>query len=179
MEEIPVQPDDEVSLVVIDIFRESELAGEYQGFELIIYIVARIRERINKLIQNDPIASELATKKQLMFFDSPVGEHLLLATVNVPRDYLLIFLEEIRNFWQKEAGDAFTWKGVDIDVALQVGICRFKDLARYQRELAFQIMSYHLRRLVNQIYERDEKSEQPLNHVLEYNAVVRTEKAHE
>ena len=179
IEEMPVQPDDEVSLVLIDIFRESELAGEYQGFELIIYIVARIRERINKLIQNDPIASELATKKQLMFFNSPVGEHLLLATVNVPRDYLLIFLEEIRNFWQKEAGDAFTWKGVDINVALQVGICRFEDLARYKRELAFQIMSYHLRKLVNRIYERDEKSEQPLNHVLEYDAVVRTEKAHE
>ena len=179
MEEMPINPDDEVNLVVIDIFKESELAAEYQGFELIIYIVRKTWERIAELIQNDPIARELATKKQLMLFDTPVGEHLLFATVNVPRDYLLIFLEKIRRFWRKEAGDIFRWKKVEIDVALQVGICRFDGLARYNREMAFQIMDYHLRELVSQIYERDKDSKQSLNHVLEYDATVRTEKVHE
>src|SRR2546421_5111158 len=156
MEEMPINPDDEVNLVVIDIFKESELAADYQGFELIIYIVRKTWERIAELIQNDPIARELAAKKQLMLFDTPVGEHLLFATVNVPRDYLLIFLEKIRRFWQKEAGDIFRWKRVEIEVVLQVGICRFDGVARYNREMAFQIMNYHIRELVNQIYGRDE-----------------------
>src|SRR5712691_797238 len=179
MEEMPINPDDEVNLIVIDIFKESELAADYQGFELIIDIVRKTWERIAELIQNDPIARELAAKKQLMLFDTPVGEHLLFATVNIPRDYLLIFLEKIRRFWQKEAGDIFRWKRVEIEVALQVGICRFDGVARYNREMAFQIMNYHLRELVNQIYGRDEVSEQPLNHVIEYDAIVRTEKVHE
>jgi DNA-binding transcriptional MerR regulator len=179
MEEIPITPDDEVNLIVIDIFRESDLAAEYQGFELIINIVRKTWERIAELIQNDPTARELADKKHLMLFDTPVGEHLLFATVNIPKDYLLIFLEKIRRFWQKDLGDIFTWKRVEIEVALQVGICRFDGLARYKREMAFQIMSYHLRELVNQIYQRDEHSEQPLNHVIEYDAIVLTEKVHE
>jgi len=179
MEEMPINPDDEVNLIVIDIFKESELAADYQGFELIIDIVRKTWERISELIQNDPIARELAAKKQLVLFDTPVGEHLLFATVNIPRDYLLIFLEKIRRFWQKEAGDIFRWKRVEIEVALQVGICRFDGVARYNREMAFQIMNYHLRELVNQIYDRDEVSERPLEHVIEYNAIVRTEKVHE
>src|SRR5437763_2676575 len=114
-----------------------------------------------------------------MLFDTPVGEHLLFSTVNVPRDYLLIFLEKIRRFWQKEAGDIFRWKKVEIDVALQVGICRFDGLARYKREMAFQILNYHLRELVNQIYARDRDSQQPLNRVIEYDAIIRTERVHE
>ena len=182
MEEAPVNSDDEVNLVVIDIFKESDLAAKYQGFEVIVDIVRRTRERISELIQNDPIASDLAVQKKIILFDTPIGEHLLLATVsdhNAPRDYLLIFLEKIRRFWQKESGDIFVWKRVNIDVALQVGICRFDGLARYKREMAFQMMNYHLRELVNQIYDRDQDSERPLNHVIEYDAVVRTEKVHE
>ncbi len=176
MEELPITPDDDVNVVVIDIFRESDLASEYQGFELVIDIVRRTRERIVELIQNDPIAKELEANKQLMLFDTSVGEHLLFATVNIPKDYLLIFLEKIRRLWQKEAGDIFRWKRIEIDVALQVGICRFDGLGRYKREMAFQIMNYHLRELVNQIYERDKVSEHPLNNVIEYDAIVRTEK---
>jgi DNA-binding transcriptional MerR regulator len=178
MQEMPVKPDDEIHLVVIDIFKESELAAEYQGFELIIYIVRKTWERIAELIQNDPIAKELAEKKQLMLFDTPVGEHLLFATANVPRDYLLIFLERIRRFWQKEAGDIFRWKKIEINVALQVGICRFDGLGRYEGDMAFQILNYHLRELVGQIYARDTDNKQPLNNVLEYDATVRTEKVH-
>ncbi len=179
MEEVPINPDNEVNLVVIDIFKESELAAEYQGFELIIYIVRKTWERIAELIKNDPIARELVAEKRLMLFDTPIGEHLLFATVNVPRDYLLIFLEKIRRFWQKESGDIFRWKRVEIDVTLQVGICRFDGLARYGREMAFQIMNYHLGELVYQIYDRNENSKQPLNHVIEYDAIIRTEKVHE
>ena len=179
MEEVPIALDEEVSLVVIDIFRESELAAEYQGFELIIDIVSRTLERITEMIQKDPIARELVEKKQLMLYDISVGEHLLFATAGLPRDYLLIFLERIRRFWQKEAGDLFTWKGITIDLALQVGICRFDGLTRHKREVAFQIMNYHLGELVNQIYERDKKSSQPLTHVIEYNALIRTEKVRE
>ncbi|MFI5422130.1 MAG: hypothetical protein ACHQ1H_14290, partial [Nitrososphaerales archaeon] len=54
MEELPINPDDDVNLVVIDIYRESELAAEYQGFELVIDVVRRTRERIAELILNDP-----------------------------------------------------------------------------------------------------------------------------
>ena len=64
-------------------------------------------------------------------------------------------------------------------MALQVGICRFDGVARYKREMAFQIMNYHLRELVNRIYDRDKDSQQPLNHVIEYDAIIRTEKVHE
>jgi hypothetical protein len=168
-----------VNLVVIDIFKESELAAEYQGFELIIDIVRQTWKRITELIQNDPIARELVANKRLMLFDTPVGEHLLFAAVSVPRDYLLIFLEKIRRFWQKESGDVFRWKKIEIDVVLQVGICRFDGIARYKKEMAFQIMNYHLRELVNQLYNRDRDNEQPLDQVVEYDAVIRTEKVHE
>lgn len=179
MEEMPLTLDDEVNLVVIDIFKESDLAGEYQGFELIIYIVRKTLERITELIQNDPIARELTAKKQLILYDTSVGEHLLFATARIPRDYLLILLEKIRRLWQKEVGDIFTWKGNTIDVALQVGICRFNGLARYKREMAFQIMNYHLGELVSQIYERDRNNKQPLNHVIEYDAAIQTERVRE
>ena len=146
---------------------------------MIIDIINRTLSRINELIQKDPIAGELMAKKQLLLFDSSVGEHLLLVTAGIPRDYLLIFLERIRRFWQKESGDLFIWHGITIDVALQVGICRFDGLARYKREMAFQIMTYHLGELVSQIYEKDELNQQPLNHVIEYNALIQTERVQE
>lgn len=182
LDEGPFNSDDEVNLIVIDIFRESDLAARYQGFEVIIDIVRRTRERVSELIQNDPIAKNLAAQKKIMLFDSHVGEHLLLATVsslNEPRDYLLIFLEKIRRFWDRESGDIFSWKRVDIDVTLQIGICRFDGLTRYEKRIASQIMHYHLKELVNRIYDRDRDNERPLERVIEYDAIVRTEKAHE
>ncbi len=182
MEEVPINSDDEVNLIVIDIFRESDLSARFQGFEVIIDIIRRTRERISELIQNDPIAKDLAAQKKIMLFDTPVGEHLLLATVSSydePRDYLLIFLEKIRRFWDRESGDIFSWKRVDIDVALQVGTCRFGGLARYERRVASQILNYHLQELVNRIYDRDKDNERPLEHVIEYNAIIRTEKVQE
>ena len=180
MEEAPVNSDDEVNLVVIDIFRQSDLAARFQGFEVIIDIVRRTRERISELIQSDPIAKDLAAQKKIMLFDTPVGEHLLLATVsnhNEPRDYLLIFLEKIRRFWDRESGDIFSWKRVDIDVTLQVGTCRFDGLARYEKRMASQILNYHLQELIKRIYDKDRDNERPLEHVIEYDAIVRTEKA--
>ena len=180
MEEAPVNSDDEVNLVVIDIFRESDLAARFQGFEVIIDIVRRTRERISELIQSDPIAKDLAAQKKIMLFDTPVGEHLLLATVsnhNEPRDYLLIFLEKIRRFWDQESGDIFSWKRVNINVTLQVGICRFDGLARFERKMASQILNYHLQELIKRIYDKDRDNERPLKHVIEYDAIVRTEKA--
>ncbi|MHB8597823.1 MAG: MerR family transcriptional regulator [Ktedonobacteraceae bacterium] len=182
MEKVPVNADDVVNLIVIDIFRESDLAAKFQGFEVIIDIVHKTRERISALIQSDSIAKDLVTQKKLMFFDTSVGEHLLFATVsnrNEPRDYLLIFLEKIRRLWNRESGDIFNWKGVDIDVALQIGICRFEDLAGYESKIASQILNYHLQELVNQIYERDRDCEQPLEHVIESSTIIRTEKVHE
>ena len=176
MEEVPITSEDEVNAVVVDIYRESELAAEYQGFELIIDIVRRTRERIIELIQSDPTARELQANKQLLLFDTSVGEHLLFATANIPKEYLLIFLEKIRRFWLKESGDTFRWKKVEIDVALQVGICHFDGLARHKRKMVSQIMNYHLRELANQLYERDKNSGHPLTHVIEYDAIVRTEK---
>jgi hypothetical protein len=182
MEEVPVNADDEVNLVVIDIFKESDLAARFQGFEVIIDIVRRTRNRIFELIQNDPIAKDLAAQKKILLFDAPVGEHLLLATVsshNEPRDYLLIFLEKIRRFWDREAGDIFNWKRVEIDVTLQIGMCRFDGLAKYEKRTASQILNYHLQELVNRIYARDRDSQQPLNRVMEYDAIIRTEKVYE
>jgi DNA-binding transcriptional MerR regulator len=182
MDERSVNSDDKVNLIVIDIFRESDLAVRFQGFEVIIDIVRRTRERISELIQNDPIAKNLAEQKKIMLFDSSVGEHLLLATVSSldePRDYLLIFLEKIRRFWDRESGDIFSWKRVDIDVTLQIGICRFDGLTRYEKRISAQILHYHLKELVSRIYDRDRDNVRPLEHVIEYDAIVLTEKAHE
>jgi len=36
-----------------------------------------------------------------------------------------------------------------------------------------------MRELENRIYDRHKESKQPLNHVIEYDAIIRTEKVHE
>jgi len=171
-----ISPEDAVELVLVDIYKEGDLAARYQGFEVVIDIVRRTRERINELIQSDPILTELVANNHLYFCEEPVGEHLFLGTVHVPRNYLLIFLEQIRAFWQ-EQGDTFVWKENEIEVVLQVGVCRFSGLGGYDKKVASRMMNYHLKRLAQQLYDRHK--DRPLNHVLEQDAVVVTEKVGE
>jgi DNA-binding transcriptional MerR regulator len=173
IEQAQVSAEETINLVLIDIYKEGELAAKYQGFEVVIEIVRQTRDRIQGLMQNDPILLDLSAKKHLVFFNEPIGEHLLLATVNVPENYLLILLEQIRQFWQ-EAGDTFRWKGIEVKVVLQVGVCRFAGLAGYERKVASRMTNYHLKKLAQQMYTRH--SDHPLNRVLEYDAVVITEK---
>ena len=75
------------------------------------------------------------------------------------------------------AGEEHRAREAQRDLAAQV--IELADRLGADRDMAFQIMNYHLRELVNQIYGRDEVSEQPLEHVIEYSAIVRTEKVHE
>jgi hypothetical protein len=173
IEQVPVSAEDTVNLILVDIHNEGELAARYEGFEVVVDIVHKTKERIKELMQGDLVIAELVTNKHLIFFEDPVGEHLLLAAVHIPRNYLLIFLEQIRGFWQG-LGDTLIWKGVEVKVVLQVGACQLAGVAEYEKKIACQMMNYHLRKLAQQMYDRN--LDLPFNRVLEYDAVVVTEK---
>jgi len=167
-----ISPEDTVNLTLIDIYKEGDLAARYQGFEVVIDLVRQTRDRIQSLLQNDPILVDLTKRKHVIFFNEPIGEHLLLAAAHVPQDYLFILLEQIMQFWR--GADTFTWKSNEIDVALQVGVCRFAGLTNYDRKVTSRMMNYHLKKLAQQMYDRHKT--QPLNRVLVYDAAVATEK---
>jgi hypothetical protein len=140
---------------------------------VVIELVRQTSNRIQDLMQNDPILVDLDAKKHLVFFNEPVGEHLLLVAAHVSQDYLLLLLEQIMLFW-RGPGDRFTWKGREVEVALQVGVCRFTGLAVHERKVASWMMNRHLKKLAQQMYDRN--PEHPLNRVLVYDAAVATEK---
>lgn len=175
IEQEQIAADETVYMILIDIYRENELAAKYQGFEVVIDIIRKTRDRIHDVIKKDPVVAELVANKHLVFFKEPVGEHLLLVSAKVPWDYLLILLEQIRGFWRNQA-DKFIWKGNAIDVILQIGVCRLDGLAGYERKMAFRMMNYHLRRMVQQIYDIQVQEGRSLKHVLQYQAMVETEK---
>lgn len=172
LEQVQVSAEHTVNLILVDIHNEGELAARYQGFEVVVDIVHKTKERIKELMQSDPVIAELVANKHLIFFEDPVGEHLLLAAVHIPRNYLLIFLEQIRGFWQLR--DTMIWKRVEVKVVLQVGVCQLAGVAEYEKKVACQMMNYHLRKLAQQMYDRNQ--DRPFNHVIEYDAVVATEK---
>jgi hypothetical protein len=173
IEQTQMSPQDTVNLVLIDIHKEGELAAKHQGFEVVIELVRQTRNRIQDLMRNDLILVDLVAKKHLVFFNEPIGEHLLCTAAHVPEDYLLLLLEQIMQFW-RGPGDRFTWKGNELEVALQVGVCRFSGLAGYEQKVASWMMNRHLKKLAQQMYDRS--LDRPLNRVLVYDAAVTTEK---
>ena len=174
LEQENLRTQDAFYVILIDIYNEGELTATYQGVEVIIYIVQKLKERLKEFLANDPIAANLLNAHQLAILEEPVGDHLLFAEVQIPRDYLLMLLEQIREFWQ-HTNDDLIWKGVKVQhFTLQVGACRFVGLADYDKKMASRIMNYHLKKLAQQLYVRHQG--QPLNHVLEYEAAILTEK---
>ena len=157
-----------VNVVIVDIAREDVLARTHKGFDIIIGILERTRTRIRTIIQNDPIASAFAAKDQLILFDEPVADHLVLAAADVPRDYLLVFLERIRRIWQAP-NDTFEWEGSPVAFSLQVGVCNFPGLGLHERGIATELMKHHLWALSHAMFDKT-----PLEHVLEYDAKVIT-----
>ncbi len=165
---------DDFCVILIDVYNEGELTANYQGIEVVIHIIHKLKERLTELLSNDPIAANMLNAHQLALFEEPVGDHLLFAEEQMPRDYLLLLLEQIREFWQ-HSNDDLIWKGVKVQrFTLQVGVCHFVGLADYDKKMATRIMNYHLKKLAQQLYVRHQ--DQPLNHVLEYEASIVTEK---
>ena len=92
----------------------------------------------------------------------------MLATADVPRDYLLVFLERIRRIW-KAPNDTFEWEGSPVAFSLQVGVCNFPGLGLHERDIANELMKHHLWALSQAMFDKT-----PLEHVLEYDAKVIT-----
>lgn len=157
-----------VNVVVIDIAEEDILAREHKGFDIIINLLQRTRLRIKTTLQSDPTASSLISKNQLVLFDEPVADHLVLVTIDIPRDYLRVILERIKRIWLATS-DKFVWGEKEVAVSLQVGVCRFPSLG-YERGIASEMMKHHLWMMSQQMFAKT-----PLEHVLEYDAVVVTE----
>ncbi|HYL44417.1 MAG TPA: MerR family transcriptional regulator [Ktedonobacteraceae bacterium] len=157
-----------VNVVVIDIAEEDILAREHKGFDIIINLLQRTRLRIKTTLQSDPTASSLISKNQLVLFDEPVADHLVLVTIDIPRDYLRVILERIKRIWLATS-DKFVWGEKEVAVSLQVGVCRFPSLG-YERGIASEMMKHHLWMMSQQMFAK-----MPLEHVLEYDAVVVTE----
>jgi DNA-binding transcriptional MerR regulator len=158
-----------VNVVIIDITGENDLARTYKGFDIITHILRRTQARIKSLVQSDPIALDFASKNQLVLFDKPVADHLVLVAADIPRDYLLVFTERIRRIW-RVSNDTFEWDGNEVTVLMQVGICNFPGLGLHERGIATELMKHHLWMLSHEMIEKT-----PLSHVFEYNAVVITE----
>jgi DNA-binding transcriptional MerR regulator len=167
-EEVGIISEKLVNVILVDIAREDVLARTYKGFDIIISILERTRARIRTTIQNDPIASAFAAKRQLVLFDEPVTDHLVLAAAGIPRDYLLVFLERIRRIWQA-TNDRFEWEGNPVTFSSQVAVCNFSDLGSHERGIATELMMHHLWMLSLEMFEKT-----PLTHVLEYDAKVIT-----
>ena len=132
-----------VNVMIVDIAKEDVLAKTHKGYDIIISILERTRTRIRAIIQNDPNATALTAKNQLILFDEPVADHIVLAAADIPRDYLLVFLERIRRFWQAP-NDTFEWEGSPVAFSLQVGVCNFPGLGHYERGIATELMKHHL-----------------------------------
>src|SRR5205807_5909931 len=88
-----------VNVVVVDIAHENVLAKKYKGFDIIISLLQETQKRIRDVIQTDPIASTYASKNQLVLFEKPVADHIVIAATDIPKEYLLVFLERIRRIW--------------------------------------------------------------------------------
>lgn len=171
MEQLRLTSSDSMDVVLIDVSEEGQLASDYGGYDIVADITRKNRNRIYKLIEDDPIAAKFAASRRLVLFDQEIGDHLVLAATEVPRPYLLTLLERIRRFWRQEWDSTFVWKGEDVEVLLQVGICEFTNLVGYEREMTSSIMRFHIRGLAEQIFQKE-----PLDRILETNGAIVTEK---
>ncbi len=107
-----------VNVVVIDIAEEDILARDHKGFDIIISLLQRTRLRIKTTLQSDPTAASLISKNHLVLFDEPVADHLVLVTIDIPRDYLRVILERIKRIWLATS-DKFVWGEKGVAVSLQ------------------------------------------------------------
>jgi DNA-binding transcriptional MerR regulator len=168
--QIAIGSEGSVDIAIIDIAKEGELAKQYKGFDIIIDLVQKTRARIQTAIQNDSAAKVYASKQQLVLFEDPVTDHLILVTANVERDYLLVFLERIRRYWQAVT-DPFIWQGETAPVSMQIGICTFPNLGAYKRAVAAEMMKHHFWELSNMMIYNP-----LLENILEYFPTVVTSK---
>jgi hypothetical protein len=169
--QVEMKPEDRLDVVIFDIAQDDKLARDYKGFDIITKIVQSTHKRIQAAIERDAMLSSLLDKKQLILFEEPVADHLVLATMRTPTEYLLVSLERLRKLWDAP-NDTFTWEGKKVDVSLQVGVCKFSDLGSYDRGIASELMRHHL-------WTIGEKFKQRHGHTIEYDAIVQTEKIKE
>ena len=174
LEQMHLRTQDDVCVILVDVYKEGDLTATYQGVEVVVHIIQKLRERLRELLSNDPVAADLMAVNQLVLLEEPIGDHLLFTEAQMPRDYLLMLLEQIREFWQNP-NDVLIWKGVKVQpITLQVAVCRFVGLIDHDRKMASRIMNYHLKKLAQQLYVRHQ--DRALSHVLEYEAAIVTEK---
>lgn len=170
-EQVSMQPEDRLDVVIFDIAQDDKLAREYKGFDIITKIVQSTYMRIQAAIQRDYKLSSLLTKKEMILFEKPVADHLVLATIRTPTAYLLVSLERLRKLWDVP-NDTFTWEGKKVDVSLQVGVCKFSNLGAYERGIASELMKHHLWTIGGEFKQKHD-------HTIEYDAIVPTEKIKE
>jgi hypothetical protein len=128
-------------------------------------------DAVHHLHRQEEVEAALAASRHLVLFDKFVGDHLILATVDVPEvpeAYLHILLENIRIVWRD---NLFVWHNEKVAVSLQVGICTFANLGIYPRKITAGLMKHHLKEMAHQMYAKE-----PLEHLFPYDAVVTTEK---
>ncbi|MGH2498117.1 MAG: MerR family transcriptional regulator [Ktedonobacteraceae bacterium] len=166
--QIGMKPEDRLDVVIFDIAQDDMLARDYKGFDIITKIVQSTYKRIKTAIERDPKLSSRLDEKQLILFEESVADHLVLATIRTPLNYLLVSLERLRKLWDAP-NDTFTWEGKKVDVSLQVGVCKFSDLSSYERDIASELMKHHL-------WTIGEKFKQEHKQIIEYDAIVPTEK---
>ena len=170
-EKAGMKPQDRLDVVIFDIAQDDRLAREYKGFDIITKIVQRTYSRIQTAIQRDEKLSHLLEKQELILFEKPVADHLVLATIRTPTAYLLVSLERLRKLWDPP-NDTFTWEGKKVNVSLQVGVCKFANLGSYDKGIASELMKHHLWTIGAQFKQQHE-------HTIEYDAIVPTEKIKE
>jgi hypothetical protein len=162
-------------VLLIDVHREAELTAKYQGVEVLVHIMQKLKARLKELVKHDPIAASMSKQGRLTIFDEPVGDHLLFAETGLPREFCSALLEQIRNFWSVK-DDMLAWKRTFVEpLHLQVGICHFSGLADYNKEMGAYLINYHLKKMAQHFYTRN-KEKIPLQHVFEYEAQIVTEK---
>lgn len=166
-----MKPEDRLDVVIFDIAQDDKLARDYKGFDVITKIVQSTYRRIQTAIQRDEKLSALLDKKHLILFEKPVADHLVLATIRTPTEYLLVSLERLRKLWDPP-NDKFTWEGKKVDVSLQVGVCKFSNLGSYDRGIASELMKHHLWTIGEQFKQEHART-------IEYDAIVPTEKIKE
>lgn len=143
IKKIDLPATENVSVVIVDIAGENELARDHRGFDIIVDLVQNTRKRIQLIIQNDPVASALKSNDHLHLLDIPVADHLVLVVTGAEMPYLRVFLERIRRIW-RNTNDSFTWDGKEVPVSLQVGICTFARLGSFESGQAAELMKHHL-----------------------------------
>jgi len=170
MKQTSVGAEDVLDVIIVDIVKEGMLAREYKGFDIIIDILKKTQDRMQYIIHNDAHATSLISRGHIKLFDKPIGDHLVLAALNVPQAYLEVFMERIRKLWQA-SNDLFVWNDQEVEVAVQVGVVTFTGLGIFDQDMMLELMRHHIWEMAHQMVAKE-----PLAHLLRYDATVTTEK---